>query len=64
MGQRQKMKSVDKQYWAYYWAVGSLCGLIVLSLAWELWLAPLRGWFMVGVESLAVVFAFGRDFEG
>ena len=42
MGQRQKMKSVDKQCWAYYWAVGSLCGLIVLSLAWELWLAPLR----------------------
>ena len=23
-------------------AVGSLLGLIVLSLAWELWLAPLR----------------------
>ena len=42
MGQRQKMKSVDKQDWAYYWAAGSLCGLIVLSLAWELWLAPLR----------------------
>jgi uncharacterized membrane protein len=25
-----------------YLAVGSLLGLIVLSLAWELWLAPLR----------------------
>ena len=36
------MKQIKKQYWAYYWAVVSLCGLIVLSLAWELWLAPLR----------------------
>ena len=35
-------KSVAKQHWAYYCAVVSLFGLIALSLAWELWLAPLR----------------------
>jgi uncharacterized membrane protein len=28
--------------WSRRLAVGSLLGLIVLSLAWELWLAPLR----------------------
>ncbi len=27
---------------ARYWASGSLLALIALSLAWELWLAPLR----------------------
>ncbi len=38
-------------------AVGSLAGLIVLGLAWELWLAPLRpggSWYALKVLPLAV----------
>ena len=39
-------------------AVGSLLGLIVLGLAWELWLAPLRpggSWLVLKVVPLLVV---------
>lgn len=32
----------SKQHWSYTAAVASLAGLIAVSLAWELWLAPLR----------------------
>lgn len=32
----------DKKHWSHSAAVISLCGLIAVSLAWELWLAPLR----------------------
>ncbi|MDO1510633.1 MULTISPECIES: DUF2069 domain-containing protein [unclassified Neisseria] len=32
----------DKKHWSHTAAVISLCGLIAVSLAWELWLAPLR----------------------
>jgi len=38
-------------------AVGSLLGLIVLGLAWELWLAPLReggSWWVIKVLPLTV----------
>ena len=41
-------------------AVGSLVGLIVLGLAWELWLAPLRpggSWYALKVLPLAVPLA-------
>ena len=41
-------------------AVGSLLGLIVLGLAWELWLAPLReggSWWALKVLPLAVPLA-------
>lgn len=41
-------------------AVGSLVGLIVLGLAWELWLAPLRpggSWLALKVLPLAVPLA-------
>jgi uncharacterized membrane protein len=41
-------------------AVGSLLGLIVLGLAWELWLAPLRpggSWLALKVLPLAVPLA-------
>lgn len=41
-------------------AVGSLLGLIVLGLAWELWLAPLRGggsWWALKVLPLTVPLA-------
>ena len=65
MGQRQKMKSVDKQYWAYYWAVGSLCGLIVLSLAWELWLAPLReGGSLLALKALTLCLPLAGILKG
>jgi uncharacterized membrane protein len=40
--------------------VGSLLGLIVLGLAWELWLAPLRdggSWWAIKVLPLAVPLA-------
>ena len=30
------------QQWCHWGAVASLIGLIILSLVWELWLAPLR----------------------
>lgn len=32
----------DKKHWSHTAAVISLCGLIAVSLAWELWIAPLR----------------------
>ena len=41
-------------------AVGSLLGLIVLGLAWELWLAPLRpggSWWAIKVLPLCVPLA-------
>lgn len=41
-------------------AVGSLIGLIVLGLAWELWLAPLRpggSWWAIKVIPLALPLA-------
>jgi uncharacterized membrane protein len=41
-------------------AVGSLLGLIVLSLAWELWLAPLRpggSWLVLKVLPLCIPLA-------
>ena len=41
-------------------AVGSLLGLIVLGLAWELWLAPLRpggSWLALKVLPLAIPLA-------
>jgi uncharacterized membrane protein len=41
--------------WTRRLAVGSLLGLIVLGLAWELWLAPLRpggSWLVVKVLPL------------
>ena len=34
--------AVFEKHWSHPAAVISLCGLIVISLAWELWLAPLR----------------------
>lgn len=33
---------MQKKHWSYYTAVISLLGLIAISVAWELWLAPLR----------------------
>ena len=33
---------MQKKHWSYYSAAASLIGLIVVSLAWELWWAPLR----------------------
>ena len=33
---------MQNQHWSYYAAVAALLGLIAVSLAWELWLAPLR----------------------
>ena len=41
-------------------AVGSLLGLIVLGLAWELWLAPLReggSWWAIKVLPLCIPMA-------
>ncbi len=41
-------------------AVGSLAGLIVLGLAWELWLAPLRpggSWLVLKVLPLCIPLA-------
>ena len=32
----------SKQHWSHTAAIASLAGLIAVSLAWELWLAPLR----------------------
>jgi uncharacterized membrane protein len=43
--------------WTRNAAVGSLLGLIVLGLAWELWLAPLRpggSWWALKVLPLAI----------
>ncbi len=45
---------VDMTRWM---AVGSLLGLIVLGLAWELWLAPLRpggSWWAIKVLPLCI----------
>lgn len=45
---------------ARWLAVGSLLGLIVLGLAWELWLAPLRpggSWLVLKVLPLCIPFA-------
>jgi uncharacterized membrane protein len=46
--------------WTRYLAVGSLLGLIVLGLAWELWLAPLRpggSWLALKVLPLTLPLA-------
>ena len=46
--------------WTRMLAVGSLLGLIVLGLAWELWLAPLReggSWWAIKVLPLTVPLA-------
>ena len=32
----------NKKHWSHTAAVASLCALIAVSLAWELWIAPLR----------------------
>ena len=46
-------------------AVGSLLGLIVLGLAWELWLAPLRpGGSLVGLKALPLALALPGIFAG
>ena len=48
---------VDLTRWM---AVGSLLGLIVLGLAWELWLAPLRSggsWWAIKVLPLCIPLA-------
>lgn len=46
--------------WTRVLAVGSLLGLIVLGLAWELWLAPLRpggSWLVLKVLPLTIPLA-------
>ncbi len=46
--------------WTRTLAVGSLLGLIVLGLAWELWLAPLRpggSWLVLKVLPLTIPLA-------
>ena len=46
--------------WTRMLAVGSLLGLIVLGLAWELWLAPLRpggSWLVLKVLPLTIPLA-------
>ena len=46
--------------WTRALAVGSLLGLIVLGLAWELWLAPLRpggSWLVLKVLPLTIPLA-------
>lgn len=46
--------------WTRHLAVGSLLGLIVLGLAWELWLAPLRpggSWLAIKVLPLTLPLA-------
>jgi uncharacterized membrane protein len=46
--------------WTRHLAVGSLLGLIVLGLAWELWLAPLRpggSWLVLKVLPLTLPLA-------
>ena len=39
---RWQYMAVFEKHWPHRAAVISLCGLIALSLAWELWLSPLR----------------------
>ncbi len=46
--------------WTRWLAVGSLVGLILLGLAWELWLAPLRvggSWWAIKVLPLCIPIA-------
>ena len=46
--------------WTRTLAVGSLLGLIALSLAWELWLAPLRpggSWLVLKALPLCIPLA-------
>ena len=44
--------------WTRALAVGSVAGLIVLGVAWELWLAPLRpGGTWLALKVLPLVFA-------
>lgn len=46
--------------WSRWLAVGSVIGLIVLGLAWELWLAPLRpggSWLVLKVLPLCIPLA-------
>jgi len=46
--------------WTRWLAVGSLIGLIILGLAWELWLAPLReggSWWAIKVLPLCIPMA-------
>jgi uncharacterized membrane protein len=46
--------------WTRTLAVGSLIGLIVLGIAWELWLAPLRpggSWLVLKVLPLSIPLA-------
>jgi len=50
------MNTVSVVDWTRRAAVGSLLGLIVLGLLWELWLAPLRpggSWLVIKVLPLA-----------
>lgn len=52
--------SVRAVRWTRVLAVGSLLGLIVLGLAWELWLAPLRpggSWLVLKVLPLTIPLA-------
>ena len=52
---------VDRTRWL---AVGSLLGLIVLSLVWELWAAPLRpGGSLLALKALPLVCTAGRAIE-
>lgn len=55
------MTTFDKSVrWTRSLAVGSLLGLIVLGLAWELWLAPLRpggSWLVLKVLPLCIPLA-------
>ena len=46
-------------------AAGSLVALIVLCLAWELWLAPLRpGGSLIALKALPLLIPFRGIFEG
>ena len=46
-------------------ATGALVALIVLSLAWELWLAPLRpGGSLLALKALPLAAALAGIFEG
>jgi len=46
-------------------ATAALAALIVLSLAWEMWLAPLRpGGSLLALKALPLVFALSGIFKG
>ena len=50
----------SKQHWSHTAAVASLAGLIAVSLAWELWLAPLRpggSWLVLKALPLCIPLA-------